>query len=710
MALTLEELEVIISAKTDGLEKAINSANKRIDTLTLKGTSSGNALSKAFTAIKASVAIATITKLTVACTKLGMEAQETVGMFTSVFGQSSEEMEEWIENVNATLGVSIVQLQRETAYIYSMAYAMGLGENNSKTLAKSIAGLSEDLSHFYNVSSEEAYNKLQSALVGQTRGLKEWGIVLDDSTIKQIAYSKGIAKAGEELTEQQKVLARYEAILIQTGAAQGSAVRELSGLTSQVTMLKNNFTQLGTTIGSVLVGPLAKALSYANSVIKAVNIVISEIFGIEAVANTAGSGVMSITDGLDDANESAKKLKRQLSGFDELNVISSKSDEESASVSAGFGGFEATEYDLGISGEVEERAESIANKIRNIINIVSTLYDQYVKPIVDFVEEHSDVILSILVGIGTTVLAWQGYFAALNLIPVITGVIDKVKLLWGIVAANPVVAIISVIAGVIAALVTLYNTNEDFRNFVDDTWKKITTWISNAVTAIKNKFNEIKEGISNLVSNVKQKITDVKNSIATFVSNVGEKISSIKSTVSNIINNIKSTVSGMFNTIKTNVSNFFENVKTTVSNKVKSIINTYLINPINKVISWINSKAHFSYSGLNILGKQVIPSFDVQLFRLNSIPQLAKGGIVDDPTLAMIGEQGKEAIVPLENNNDWINKVADSIGDNSEVEDLLRELITVVRNKPTGITKKDIGRSAVEYINQTNRLVGGSVV
>lgn len=61
----------------------------------------------------------------------------------------------------------------------------------------------------------------------------------------------------------------------------------------------------------------------------------------------------------------------------------------------------------------------------------------------------------------------------------------------------------------------------------------------------------------------------------------------------------------------------------------------------------------------------------------------------------MIGERGREAVVPLENNTEWINKVADSIessANNSDVEDLLKELITVVKNKPTGISKRDVGK------------------
>lgn len=709
MALTLDELQVIITAKTEGLEKAINDTNLKIDTLSKRGVATSSTLSKAFKAISTSAAVVAITKLTKSCISLGMEAQETSGMFNSVFGDSTNEMQSWINKVNSVLGVSIVQLQRETAYIYSMSNAMGLGTSNSKKLAMGIAGLSEDLSHFYNVSSEVAYEKLQSGLVGQTRGLKEWGIILDDATIKQVAYSKGIAQVGAELTEQQKVMARYEAILLQTGAAHGSAVRELSGLTSQVTMLRNNFAQLGTTIGGALVTPLARALSYANAVVRAINVVVSELFGVKQEAESASGSVGGISAGLDDANDSAKKLKKQLAGFDELNVISSQEDEGAGAMS-GAGGFEISDYDLGLDDSMNEKVEEIANKIRGVIDVVSELYNTWLKPVVDFVVEHGDVILSILTGIGTAILVWKGYFAALNLVPTITNVVGAVKGLWALLAANPIVAVVALIAGVIAALVTLYNTNEDFRNAVDNTVQKIKDWVSNAVDIVKEKFEKIKNTVTDFVAGFKERISTMKQTVQDVVSNISGKISGFKQNVKDLVQNIKTFVSEMFTNLKDKVVGFFDTIKEKVSTKVKSIINSYIISPINKLISWVNSKLHFSYSGLSILGKQVIPAFDVQIANLKSIPQLAKGGVVDSPTLAMIGERGKEAVVPLENNTEWMDEFRGKLGDTDELESLLRELITVVKNKPTGISKKDIGKSAVEYINAQNRILGGGLV
>lgn len=710
MALTLDELQVIITAKTEGLEKAINNTNLKIDSLSKKGIGAGSTLTKAFKAISTGAAVVAISKLTKSCVSLGMEAQETAGMFESVFGSSTNEMQSWINNVNDVLGVSITQLQRETAYIYSMANSMNLGTTNSTKLSKGIAGLSEDLSHFYNVSSDVAYQKLQSALVGNTEGLKAWGIILDDATLKQVAYSKGIAQVGAELTQQQKVMARYEAILLQTKSAQGSAVRELNGLTSQVTMLKNNFAQLGTTIGGALVGPLAKALSYANAVVKAINMVVSELFGVKQEANSTSNSVGGISSGFEEATDNAKKLKKQLAGFDDLNVLSSQEEESSTLPSVGGGGYEITDYDLGLDS-VDEKAEKIADKLRTIVSIVSELYNTWLKPVVDFVVSNGNVILSILVGIGTAILVWNGYFAALNLVSRISTVFTAVQGLWALLMANPIVAVIALIAGVVAALVTLYNTNEDFRNAVDKTWTKVKEWFTDGVQAIKEKFQQIGQAITDFKDGCKERMDNIKSGFTETFQNVSNKMVNFRQTVKDSMTNIKTSVSEMFTNLKQKTGDFFDNIKEKVSTKTKSILNKYVVSPINKLIGWVNSKLHFSYSGLKILGKQVIPSFNVRLANLKSIPQLAKGGVVDSPTLAMIGERGKEAVVPLENNTEWMNKLNGCFGeDTEEIIKLLKELITVVKLKPTGINKKDIGKSAIEYINQQKRIKGGELV
>ena len=169
-------------------------------------------------------------------------------------------------------------------------------------------------------------------------------------------------------------------------------------------------------------------------------------------------------------------------------------------------------------------------------------------------------------------------------------------------------------------------------------------------------------------------------------------------------NSVKTKTNELWNTLKSGVYNFFTGIGSTISEKVRSIINTYIISPINKVISWINGALNFSYGGKTILGRQVIPPFSVNLGNLKSLPSLDVGtNFVPNDMLAMV-HQG-EAVVPKAFNEDQYNN-------SEETNELLRELINVVDSKEfrAYISQREIGKSAISYINQQSRIMGGSII
>jgi phage-related minor tail protein len=114
----------------------------------------------------------------------------------------------------------------------------------------------------------------------------------------------------------------------------------------------------------------------------------------------------------------------------------------------------------------------------------------------------------------------------------------------------------------------------------------------------------------------------------------------------------------LWSDIKKGVENAVEGIKIIFS----GIVNT-LKNVVNGIISLING----AINGINKISVKIpdwVPKFGGNTlgFNIPTIPQLAQGGIVDQPTLAMVGEAGKEAIMPLENNTEWINKLAEKLG------------------------------------------------
>lgn len=329
--------------------------------------------------------------------------------------------------------------------------------------------------------------------------------------------------------------------------------------------------------------------------------------------------------------------------------------------------------------------------------------------------------------------------AVTKLGPMIKGVLGGIgtaaKALFGIIAANPVIAIIT---AVIAIVVLLYTKCEWFRDAVKVVWDAIKLafqavvdwfagipeWWSNLWTGVKDKatqlWNEIKTVVSDITNSIKDIISNIFNGIKTFFVTIWEGIkevvsnavnavkntvtsvfSGISDAVSSIFNGIKTVASSVWNGIKTAISGVVNGIKDTVSNVFNSIkdiasnvwekIKNGIMTPINAAkdavktaidkikgffdFSWSLPKLkmpHFSISGKFSLNPPSIPKFNVSWY--------AKGGILNSPTIFGMGsngsllgggEAGKEAIIPIAKLKEYIRE--ENQQNNSNIVAMLKE-------------------------------------
>ena len=421
--MTIEELEVLITANTTALQKEINKTNKTMETMKKSADKTQKGVMSAFNKLKTGIVALGIGKVIKDSIMTSMNAIESESLFDVSLGKLADDVRSWSNEVADTLGLNAVAMRKNTGVIYNMTTSMGLAESNALKMSEGISILTEDMASFYNLSTEEAFNKLRAGLTGETEPLKALGILVDENTIKQVAYQQGIAQTGAELTQQQKVLARYVAILMQTSNAQGDLARTINSPANQLRMLKNQVVNLATAFGNILMPVISAVLPYITAFTKVITLALnklSEFLGISGggssglggmasdvgdvsnglggVSSTLGdvgdnigkasSGLGDVNKGLTDANKNAKKLKGQLAGFDEMTVLTEKDTSSSGSgatdsglsgggiggnLSAGtlgaIGGvgadglFQLGNYEAGL-GNVESKIDVIADKIK----------------------------------------------------------------------------------------------------------------------------------------------------------------------------------------------------------------------------------------------------------------------------------------------------------------------------------------------------------
>ena len=354
--MTIEELQVLITANTKQLQQEIKNTNKKIEGLKTTADKSQKGVMSAFTTLRNGIIALGIGKVIKDSIMSGMNAIESDNLFETSLGNMADSVRSWSDEVGDALGLDAVAMRKNTGVIYNMTTSMGLAEENALKMSKGISLLTEDMASFYNLNSTEAFNKLRAGLTGETEPLKALGILVDENTIKQVAYQHGIAQTGAELTQQQKVLARYVAILKQTGNAQGDLARTINAPANQLRILKNQVAQLGRAFGSLLMPMIQAVLPYLIAFTKVVTTALNGLSrflgistgsssGLGGMASDVGSisgglgdvsnalgdvgdniskasgGVGDVNDGLNSATKNAKKLKGALAGFDEMTVL-----------------------------------------------------------------------------------------------------------------------------------------------------------------------------------------------------------------------------------------------------------------------------------------------------------------------------------------------------------------------------------------------------
>lgn len=303
--------------------------------------------------------------------------QEDLNLFTASMGQYAKEAQEYAENVGEIMGIDPAKWMRNQGVFNTLLSGFGSVADRSYLMSKNLTQLGYDISSFFNISVEDAMQKLQSGVSGELEPLRRLGYDLSQAKLEQTALTLGIEKSVSAMTQAEKAELRYYAIMTQVTTAQGDMARSLDAPANQLRIFQAQLIQASRAIGNIFIPILQKILPIAIAVLRIVRELadaIAKLFHFKlteidysGVGNLA-SGAEDAAAGFDDATSAAKELKKSVMGFDELNILNGNtaSGSGSAGVSGGSGfDFELPEY--GFLNDVSKQADEVTQKLKNAL-------------------------------------------------------------------------------------------------------------------------------------------------------------------------------------------------------------------------------------------------------------------------------------------------------------------------------------------------------
>lgn len=306
---------------------------------------------------------------------------ENLNLFTASMGEYAAEAQKYAEQVAEIMGIDPSEWMRNQGVFNTIITGFGVASDKAYLMSKNLTQLGYDISSFYNISFEDAMTKLQSGISGELEPLRRLGYDLSVARLQQEALNLGITKSVSAMTQAEKSQLRYYAIMTQVTSAQGDMARTLNAPANQIRILNAQITQCARALGNIFIPALNAVLPYAIALAKVIRLLantIASFFGfklpeVDYSGISAGSSAVgdladnadNATGGLDNASDAAKKLKNNLLGIDELNVLS---DNPASAAGSGLGSVGVGGGDLGIElPEYDFLGDAISTKVDEIV-------------------------------------------------------------------------------------------------------------------------------------------------------------------------------------------------------------------------------------------------------------------------------------------------------------------------------------------------------
>lgn len=317
---------------------------------------------------------------------------EALNLFNVALGDCAGAAKEYAESVSAIAGIDMKEWMTYQGAFYQLADGYGLASDASERMSKNLTQLAFDLSSLWNVDAETAFQKLQSGMSGQIKGLKVWGINVSVAQLKETALAHGIDLATSKMTEAQKATLRYVTIMEQTSKAQGDMARTIASPANALRILNAQWTQAKRAMGQVVSVVAVEVIPWFQALVQIIKEVAQALSKKKYEPFTADLKDLSnttidpkpfdkVSDSLGKATESAKELKKTILGIDEINALTDNSVSSPAAGTTGAGNGYASDFglDLGkydydfLSGLDSTDLDDKKKKLKEILSYVTAI-------------------------------------------------------------------------------------------------------------------------------------------------------------------------------------------------------------------------------------------------------------------------------------------------------------------------------------------------
>ena len=337
--------------------------------------------------IAAGLSIAAFTKFTKDCLEVGSNVTEVQNVVDTAFGNLSHQADLWASNAMTNFGLSELSAKKYMGVFGQMSNAMGITGQAALDMAEDVTGLTGDVASFYNLSTDEAYTKLKSIWTGETETLKDLGVVMTQTNLDQYALNNGFGKTTAKMTEQEKVMLRYQYVTSALSNATGDFVKTQDSWANQTRILTLRFQQLKASLGkgfialftpilrgfnNLLAGLQKVADGFASFVQMLTGADVSTSMGsissdIAGIGDDASSAADNVGDIGSAAKKTAKDIEKSLAGFDQINKLTEPTDDSSDS-SGSTGGTSSGIGSVDLVPDVSGSTSNATSAISDFVN------------------------------------------------------------------------------------------------------------------------------------------------------------------------------------------------------------------------------------------------------------------------------------------------------------------------------------------------------